>query len=288
MSNKQQARGTRRTRRRGADASPLALRRPVGSYGDKSQRVIYVATEGSKTEPAYLDLLNKTLGRGNEKKGIPAFYLDYCHPGNPNGLRPSQVVQQVRSKAGPGEEMWALFDRDAADSRDADIREAYKVARGNGVQVALSHPSFELWLLLHFKQWSSRENGIDTRVKDQLRRHPDAKGFQDYDKASGKRGKGLDGPRGQSLMAEQRLADAVHHARKLIDSCPHGDCSAKQADRASELKPANGKRPAATLSAEEYARRSGHAATCDPLKRDPSSDVWRLLAALGIGNRAKQ
>jgi hypothetical protein len=289
VSKKQQARGTGRARRRGADASPPALRRPVGSYGDKSQRVIYVATEGSKTEPAYLDLLNKTLGEGNEKKGIRAFYLDYCHPGHPNGLRPSEVVQQVRAKAEPGEEMWALFDRDAADSRDVDIREAYKIARGNGVQVALSHPSFELWLLLHFKQWSgSQQNGIDTWVKDQLRRHPDAKGFQDYDKASGKRGKGLDGPRGQSLMVEQRLAAAVHNARKLVDSCPYGDCSAKQADRARELKPANGRRQAAALSAEEYAQRSGHAASCDPLKRDPSSDVWRLLAALGIESRAKQ
>ncbi|WP_326593894.1 RloB family protein [Streptomyces brevispora] len=288
MSKKQQERGPRRARRRGTDASPPALRRPVGSYGDKSQRVIYVATEGSRTEPAYLDLLNKALGGGDEEKGIAAFYLEYCHPGHPNGLRPSEVVQQVRAKAGPGEEMWALFDRDAKDSRDADIRKAFKIARESGVQVALSHPSFELWLLLHFKQWSSQENGDDTKVKDQLRRHPDAKGFQDYDKASGRRGKGLGGPRGQSLLVEQRPRDAIRNARKLVDSCSHGDCSAKQADHARELKPASERRQAAALSVEEYARQSGHAAGCDPLKRDPSSDVWRLLAALGIETRAKQ
>ncbi|SFJ76444.1 RloB-like protein [Streptomyces pini] len=245
----------------------------MGSYGDKSQRVVYVATEGSKTEPAYLDLLNKTFGDGDEKVGIPGFFLYYCHPGHSNGLRPSQVVHQVISKAGgPGTEMWALFDRDAADNRDADIYEAFRVARAKGVQTALSHPSFELWLLLHFKPWHSQEGGIDDKVKEQLRRHPDAKGFQDYDKASGERGKGLDGPRGQSLMKQERLATAVRNARKLVDSCTHGDCSAKRVDQVSR----------------EYPRQSGHADSCDPLKRDPSTDVWRLLTALGIGNDTKQ
>ncbi|MFB6779665.1 RloB family protein [Streptomyces sp. NPDC056352] len=273
MSKKQQDRGTRHARRRrGADASPPAVRRSLGSYGDKSQRVIYVATEGSKTEPAYLDLLNKTFGEGDEKEGIPGFSLYYCHPGHSNGLRPPEVVEQVISKAGgPGDEMWALFDRDAADSRDADIREAFRAAGKMDVQVALSHPSFELWLLLHFKPWHSQEGGIDGKVKEQLRRHPDAKGFHDYDKASGKRGKGLDGPRGQSLMEKNRPAAAVRNARKLVDSCPHGDCSAKRADQTSEENP----------------QRSGHADCCDPLKRDPSSDVWRLLTTLGIGNSTK-
>ncbi|MFF0114407.1 RloB family protein [Streptomyces prasinus] len=288
--SKQQQHGTRRARRRDADAPSPALRRSVGSYGDKSQRVIYVATEGSKTEPAYLDLLNKTFGEGDAERGIPAFSLEYCHPSHPNGLRPSKVVEQVLAKAGPGEEMWALFDRDAADSRDADIRDAFKLARENGVQVALSDPSFELWLLLHFQPWSSREGGRDARVKDQLRRHPDAQGFGNYDKASGKRGKGLDGTRGQSLMAASRPAAAVRHARKLVDSCPHphGGCSAKQADRARELEQADRGQKAAALSAAEYAQMSGHADACDPLKRDPSSDIWRLLAALGVGNRTKQ
>ncbi|WP_344049833.1 hypothetical protein [Streptomyces thermoalcalitolerans] len=70
------------------------------------------------------------------------------------------------------------------------------------------------------------------------------------------RGKGLGEQRCQSLLGREKTA--VRHARKLVSLCPH------------------------TESYEQWTRRSGHAENCDPLKRDPSSDVWRLLVHLGI------
>lgn len=57
--------------------------------------------------------------------------------------------------------------------------------------------------------------------------------------------------------------------------CSHGSCSARNLAHA----PIPGPR---TESYEEWNRRSGHAENCDPLKRDPSTDVWRLLVHLGI------
>lgn len=197
------------------------LRRKVSSYGDRSGRVVYIAAEGARTERDYVSLLNREYG---ERPGKGPFRLHFCRPPHSNGLRPSEVVHEVLRHGTPGDEMWALFDRDAADSRDTDIRTAMRAATRHGVQVALSHPSFELWLLLHFQQFTSQENGRDAAVIDRLRRQREAKGFEDYDKASGERGKGLTGQRAVSLLG--REPTAVRNARKLIDRCPHGSCTA--------------------------------------------------------------
>ncbi len=72
-----------------------------------------------------------------------------------------------------------------------------------------------------------------------------------------------------------REGTAVANARALVTACPHGACDAAQAqyesvDRNADVSPA------------EWSARSGHAPGCPVLGRDPSTDVWRLLTALGI------
>lgn len=268
-------RGGKQGRRRGAEAA-APLRRPSASYGDRSRTVVYVATEGPRTEIDYLRKLEETFGRPEGEHTEGGFRLKLASPGK-NGARPTEVVDLVLDRAsGPDDEKWALFDRDRADSRDQEIPEAMRTAAANGVQTALSHPSFELWLLLHFQQFTSRENGLSETVTKQLRGHPDAKGFERYDSASGDRGKGIDDRRWASLST--RIGDAVRHARQLVKQCPHGACSPPAA-RTTDL---------ATVGDDHdgWTRCTGHATGCDPLLRDPSSDVWRLLVRLGLGDEA--
>ncbi|MGQ4511808.1 RloB domain-containing protein [Streptomyces sp. DW26H14] len=245
----------------------MPLRRPRQYYEDESRDVVYVAAEGERTERDYVALLNRTYGRTGK------FFLHFSSARN--GLRPTEVVSLVvEASSAPEDEKWALFDRDAADSRDRDIPEAMREAARQGVQVALSHPSFELWLLLHFQQWTTPQDGRDALVLGKLRAHPDAKGFEEYDTSSGERGKGINTRREESLLGRERTA--VRNARRLVGLCPHGGCSGRDL-------PAG---PIPGPGAETYAqwtRRSGHAENCDPLKRDPSSDMWRLLARLGVG-----
>jgi len=261
-------RGGRRRRRDPDAARPL--RRPVQSYGDESRRVVYVAAEGEKTERDYVALLNKTYGE-REK-----FVLKFSSTRNES--RPTKIVElAIRSASAPDDEKWALFDRDAQDNRDADIPRAMRRAAEAGVQVALSHPSFELWLLLHFQQFTSQEGGQNDTVMRMLRGHRDAKGFEDYGRGSGDSGKRLDGQRGESLVekGKERERTAVRYARKLVRACPHGGCSGRGLQHTPIPGPG-------TESYAEWTRRSGHAENCDPLKRDPSTDVWRLLVQLGI------
>jgi hypothetical protein len=233
--------------------------------------VVYVATEGPKTEQDYVILLNRVYGAKN------GFRLHFCQHSGRNGLRPLQVVEKVIEAArGSDAEMWAIFDRDSGDKTAQEIREAMRHAAKNGVQVALSDPSFELWLLLHFQQHTGAEGGRNEKVIDKLRRHPEAAaaGYADYDTQSGDRGKGLGGRRGQELVGREETA--VRNARKLVDLCPypHGGCTARRLTV--ERVPADGE------EYEDWTRRTGHAPGCDPAGRDPSADVWRLLVSLGI------
>ncbi|MFJ5533625.1 RloB family protein [Streptomyces sp. NPDC093261] len=247
-----------------------AVRRSPASYRDLSQRVVYVATEGARTEQDYVKLLNDVYARDN------GFFLRFCPHPDRNGLRPKEVVETVVEAArGTGAEMWALFDRDSGDKTAQEIRDAMRLAARHGVQVALSHPSFELWLLLHFQQHTSPENGRNAVVIDKLRRHPDADGYADYDTQSGDRGKSLGGRRGQALL--RREGTAIRNARALVRQCPHphGGCSA----RGLTVVPI----PEPNEPYDAWTRRTGHALGCDPAERDPSSDVWRLLVSLGIG-----
>jgi hypothetical protein len=265
---------SRRSKRRDRPGGG-AVRRPVSSYQDPTRRLVYVAAEGAKTEGDYIAFLNRAYG--TDKK----FHLHFCRHSDPNGLRPVEVVRRVIAAAPrPDDEKWALFDRDSGDKTPKDIRESMHLAAENGVHVALSHPSFELWLLLHFKQHTSRESGLNATVLDRLRAHPDADGFRDYDSQSGDRGKGLGERRERALSGREKIA--VDNARILVGFCPHppGGCSAKYL---TEIAPIPGPRSETEETYEEWNRRTGHAATCDPVQRDPSADVWRLLVSLGIG-----
>lgn len=164
-----------------------------------------------------------------------------------NGMKPSQVVakalEQRAEVTGDGKvQLWALFDRD----QHQDIPQAIREARAGGVRVAFSNPSFDLWLLLHFTDVSGRQDGSSSLVHEKLRQRA---GFETF----GIRGdKSVKGRRARAL--EGRYAAAARRARRLPDGCLGGNCS----------------------------ERGGHADHCDPLRRDPSTDVWQLVVELGI------
>lgn len=83
-------------------------------------------------------------------------------------------------------------------------------------------------------------------IHEKLRRQA---GFETF---GARNDKSLRGPRVLALNGKQE--DAVKRAKRLVEECSTGECSAS----------------------------NGHAAHCDPLRRDPSTDVWRLLVELGI------
>lgn len=161
-----------------------------------------------------------------------------------NGLKPAEVVNEAvrAAETGDFDGVWALFDRD----QHAGISQAMRRAQEADVEVGFSHPAFELWLLLHFDAVPAGWRCTYPDVVGKLRRLPE---FADY----GIRGdKSLTHRRARCLLTGQ--AAAVKRAMALVDQCPAGSCSSV----------------------------AGHTRRCSPLARCPSTDVWRLLVALGV------
>ncbi|MEL3946826.1 RloB family protein [Streptomyces sp. LNU-CPARS28] len=254
----------KRKRRGGSDEErPLA---PVQVAETRQERVLYVGCEGESTEPHYLDYLVKRFGNG-ERTGQPfRIYPVY----EANGLLPEQVVEAVREKAAT-DETWALFDRD----EHTRIPQAVEDAAADGTEICFSHPSFDLWLLLHFQAFGGRQSGKSKDVVDKLRKADSA--FERFDKRNDK---SIQGPRRKAL--EGKAKAAIKNAQGLVSQCEHGACKASQhkaapVDRTSPENPDH-----LPQSPRKWAARSGHALDCKVLDRDPSTDVWRLLVSLGI------
>ena len=260
-----EAESKKQKRRRGASDEERPLTR-IQRTDYRQERVLYVGCEGESTEPDYLDYLAKRFGSG-ERTGQP-FRIVPVYKGN--GLRPEQVVKAVHQYA-ETDETWAMFDRD----EHTRIPQAVKDAANDGTEICFSHPSFDLWLLLHFQTFGGRQTGKSTIVVDKLRRADPA--FKRFDK---KNDKSVQGARRQAL--EGRTKAAIAHAKSLLSQCEHGGCKASQhkpapVDRTSPHNPDH-----LPQSPGKWAARSGHAVDCKVLDRDPSTDVWRLLASLGI------
>lgn len=165
----------------------------------RGNRIFYAVAEGEGTEYDYLGHLNQFYGSDLR------FLIRW--PNQRRGLSPSQVVEEAaRVVEEPGIEVWGLFDHDGRP----DIDEVCARARRLRVNVALSHPAFELWLLLHFRDFSpAAQDGSNNVIMERLRTaHP---AFADYRDGN----KRIDARRFQALREDNNIHTAVDRARRL-------------------------------------------------------------------------
>ncbi|MDA8277539.1 MAG: RloB family protein [Actinomycetota bacterium] len=107
----------------------------------KPRKIIEVHCEGRVTEPKYLNALKNMLrGRKdvvlNIAKGV--------------GEDPLNIATDaIHSKRmGGSDEFWCAFDVD--EHKKIDL--AISSARKEGINLAISNPCFEVWLILHFHE----------------------------------------------------------------------------------------------------------------------------------------
>ena len=123
---------------------PPSGRRPRRQQMPLEQRhVVRVLTEGTITETGYL-----TAWARRNRSNVHVNISD-------SGLMPKTLVDRSREyvrlnrrvKQGNRDfdEIWCVFDIDT----HPNIPQAMEEARQNGIQVAVSNPCFELWLVLH-------------------------------------------------------------------------------------------------------------------------------------------
>jgi len=133
--------GRRNRKRRPARRKPFKDPKPI----------ILIVTEGEVTEPEYLNGFKEAARnprvhiRVRGGVGVPKTIVE-CAKGLKN-----EAEKQARREKDPNlryDEVWCVFDVDDHPS----IPDAKQMARDNGIELAISNPCIELWLLLHFRE----------------------------------------------------------------------------------------------------------------------------------------
>lgn len=109
---------------------------------------ITVVCEGKLTEPQYIQALathHGTLVIIEKVAGVPMLVVLKAM-----ACKPKKRHNNIDSFA-KNDQVWAVFDRDEHPQFD----DAIDKAEAAGVRVCYSNPCFELWLVLHFKNWDA-------------------------------------------------------------------------------------------------------------------------------------
>jgi hypothetical protein len=169
----------------------VAIRQP--------RKTILVFCEGERTEPEYL----RALKRQPFVRDVAA--VDLRVEPRRGGAVPLALVSMAadaRAKAVVEEaeidEFWCVFDVEWPINHPY-LEEAIDRARRDGIQIAVSNPCFEIWLILHFRDHGGwLDNDEACRIRRQL---------------DGSRDKGLDTQKYMPL-----IRDAARRAEKLDES----------------------------------------------------------------------
>lgn len=116
------------------------------------RRIIRVLTEGKVTEPGYLRML--------ERNGINVkIEIDLKDTGVPLTLvQRAREYQRLNKKKNPDfDEIWCIFDVD----QHPNLKSAIQEALDSNINIAISNPCFELWLVLHYQDQTSHINRRD-------------------------------------------------------------------------------------------------------------------------------
>jgi len=161
----------------GKARSKRELRRKKPVYAPKECTLI--VCEGVATEPDYFQGLWRRLriprslvdveviGEG----AVPLTVVDSA-----DSRRKERQKEAARSQVVEYDRVWCVVDVEAPQPH-AKISEALCKAKDLGIDVALSNPCFEYWLLLHFEHTGSYF-ATNRSVRDALRQHIPA-----YDKS---------------------------------------------------------------------------------------------------------
>lgn len=143
--------------------------------GFRDAKLIVIACEGAKTESAYFDALK--LVQHNPRVHVETL------PSADNNSSPKHVYGRLRQfkrtyRLSADDELWVVVDRDAwKESTLSQVAQDCATAK---FSLAVSTPSFELWLLLHVKDLAeytagelrdlraNRKQGDRTRLEREL------------------------------------------------------------------------------------------------------------------------
>lgn len=144
-------------------------RRPARRPGTvEPKRRLLAVCEGAVTEPEYIkgfsalrrNPLVEIEVAGDH--GVPRTLVEAAKKARDRALSDAKAQGDENLSF---DEIWCVFD---VDDHPA-LNDAIQMARDNGIQIAVSNPSFELWLLLHFRDDPGPQNRHT--IQKMLKRH---------------------------------------------------------------------------------------------------------------------
>lgn len=138
-------RRTEQPRRRPRRDDDLRRRPPT----KRGRAIILIVCEGVETEYRYFEAMRK-------REGLLTVTLEVVPAGRQTGRLVQQAIDLRRQRAQqpealPYEEVWCVFDREAAHE-PADFPAAIIRADREQLALAISNPCFEYWYLLHYRE----------------------------------------------------------------------------------------------------------------------------------------
>lgn len=138
------------------------------------KRRILVVCEGARTEPDYIRGFERhSRNAAVEVECVPAVGVPLTVVRHADG-RKDKAEKDARRQDDPFlkfDEVWCVFDID----EHPHLNEARQLAQARQIELAVSNPCFELWLLLHFREPPGSRHRHD--VQRLMREH-----ISDYDK----------------------------------------------------------------------------------------------------------
>jgi hypothetical protein len=183
----------------------------------ESKPTILIASEGKETEPLYFEEL-KTRHRQ-----VVTVIVSAGRSGQTNPLRVLKRLKEEVSKRASWthrDQAWLVVDTDQwSEAERREIQRA--IAEDSRIHLAASHPCFELWLLLHFRDaWET----ITATDLDRLLNAPECfTGYvkEDYDVATllPKIGEAIRRAKTADLTAsDQWPAPGTTHVYKVVEN----------------------------------------------------------------------
>ena len=143
-----------------------ATKKDSQSKKRQTKKILVLAAEGSnKTEKTYFNEFN---AKQNEFRIIHA---------RGNNTDPVKIVQDAINTAAREEVDYKYGDRAAAVfdvdfGKENQIIEAIELANKNSIDVYLSNPCFEVWLLLHYRYSTKSYINNGTAINDLMKHWP--------------------------------------------------------------------------------------------------------------------
>ncbi len=117
-----------------------------------SGKTILIVTEGEKTEPSYLVALRNCLRLSSAD--IVVSKADGTDPVSVVNFAIERAAERRRKAKKttivPYDSVWAVCDTERYDT-NPKLKEAIRIAKEKKINLALSNPCFEFWILLHFE-----------------------------------------------------------------------------------------------------------------------------------------